>query len=156
MAKAPTVYTPSRSTRIASSGPTGLYRERVRYKASRYGARRTDSTGTAITDHSSTGAEFPDEDEPCATSPHGARYWGTILSGDDRSDACVRARRDRQGTTPSSYSSATTGARRAHGMVDKRTLHSRASIPMAVRYPGLTKERRSRAAMLTVDMARAC
>ncbi len=84
-------------------------------------------------------------------------YWGTILSVDD-SVGRVRAWLEETGQLDNTiivFVGDNGLLEGEHGMVDKRTMHEPSiRIPMAVRYPGLTKEPKViEQQVLTIDMA---
>ena len=84
-------------------------------------------------------------------------YWGTILSVDD-SVGRLRAWLEESGqldTTIIVFVGDNGLLQGEHGMVDKRTMHEPSiRIPMAIRYPGLSRTRRVvDQQVLTVDMA---
>jgi len=84
-------------------------------------------------------------------------YWGTILSVDE-SVARLRAWLEGTGQLDNTiivFVGDNGLLQGEHGMVDKRTMHEPSiRIPMAIRYPGLTKEKKTiEQQVLTVDMA---
>ena len=84
-------------------------------------------------------------------------YWGTVLSVDD-SVARLRSWLEETGQLDNTiivFVGDNGLLQGEHGMVDKRTMHEPSiRIPMAVRYPGLTKEKKTiDQQVLTVDMA---
>lgn len=84
-------------------------------------------------------------------------YWGTILSVDD-SVGRLRAWLEETGQLDNTiivFVGDNGLLQGEHGMVDKRTMHEPSiRIPMAVRFPGLTKEAKTiDQQVLTVDMA---
>jgi arylsulfatase A-like enzyme len=84
-------------------------------------------------------------------------YWGTILSIDD-SVGRLRAWLDETGQLDNTiivFVGDNGLLEGEHGMVDKRTMHEPSiRIPMAVRYPGLTREPKTiDEQVLTIDMA---
>jgi arylsulfatase A-like enzyme len=84
-------------------------------------------------------------------------YWGTILSIDD-SVGRLRAWLEETGQLDNTiivFVGDNGLLEGEHGMVDKRTMHEPSiRIPMAVRYPGLTKEPKTiDEQVLTIDMA---
>lgn len=84
-------------------------------------------------------------------------YWGTVLSVDD-SVAKLRTWLEETGQLDNTiivFVGDNGLLQGEHGMVDKRTMHEPSiRIPMAVRYPGLTKEKKTiDQQVLTVDMA---
>jgi arylsulfatase A-like enzyme len=103
--------------------------------------------------------QFPDDRPEAVTDFENMvhAYWGTILSVDD-SVGRLRAWLEETGQLDNTivvFVGDNGLLEGEHGMVDKRTMHEPSiRIPIAIRYPGLTRERKViEQQVLTVDMA---